>query len=120
QYPTAYKPRKSIARDLAAHQQKLRAHELSLPALLDFQNNEYAKQLQNEIRQYAQAGKAITKDWLAQAKRWIDNLGGIAGSITWGVIMLNFINTALTYRDLTTDGDFSVKDIGKVTYGLGY
>ncbi|RMN10942.1 Membrane protein, partial [Pseudomonas syringae pv. coriandricola] len=120
QYPTAYKPRKSIARDLAAHQQKLRAHELSLPALLDFQNNEYAKQLQNEIRQYAQTGKAISKDWLAQAKRWIDNLGGIAGSITWGVIMLNFINTALTYRDLTTDGDFSVKDIGKVTYGLGY
>ncbi|SDX22294.1 hypothetical protein SAMN05444514_1151, partial [Pseudomonas syringae] len=58
--------------------------------------------------------------WLAQAKRWLDNLGGIAGSITWGVIMLNFINTALTYRDLTTDGDFSVKDIGKVTYGLGY
>ncbi|KPW78975.1 Membrane protein, partial [Pseudomonas syringae pv. coriandricola] len=68
----------------------------------------------------AQTGKAITKDLLAQAKRWIDNLGGIAGSITWGVIMLNFINTALTYRDLTTDGDFSVKDIGKVTYGLGY
>ncbi|RMO91782.1 putative Membrane protein, partial [Pseudomonas syringae pv. philadelphi] len=120
QYPTAYKSRKSIARDLAAHQQKLRAHELSLPALLDFQNNEYAKQLQNEIRQYTQTGKAITKDWLAQAKRWLDNLGGIAGSITWGVIMLNFINTALTYRDLTTDGDFSVKDIGKVTYGLGY
>ncbi|AHG41884.1 membrane protein [Pseudomonas syringae CC1557] len=116
QYPTAYQPRKSIARDLAAHQQKLRAHELSLPALLDFQNNEYAKQLQSEIRQYAQTGK----DWLAQAKRWIDNLGGIAGSITWGVIMLNFINTALTYRDLTRDGDFSVKDIGKVTYGLGY
>ncbi|WP_162234921.1 hypothetical protein, partial [Pseudomonas cannabina] len=52
QYPTAYKSRKSIARDLAAHQQKLRAHELSLPTLLDFQNNEYAKQLQNEIRQY--------------------------------------------------------------------
>ncbi|RMN19004.1 Membrane protein, partial [Pseudomonas cannabina] len=74
----------------------------------------------NEIRQYTQTGKAITKDWLAQAKRWLDNLGGIAGSITWGVIMLNFINTALTYRDLTTDGDFSVKDIGKVTYGLGY
>ncbi|SFM82745.1 hypothetical protein SAMN05444064_14021 [Pseudomonas syringae] len=36
------------------------------------------------------------------------------------MIMLNFINTALTYQDLTKDGDFSVKDIGKVTYGLGY
>ncbi|WP_222943786.1 hypothetical protein, partial [Pseudomonas congelans] len=45
---------------------------------------------------------------------------GTAGSITWGVIMLNFINTAFTYRDLTRDGDFSAKDIGKVTYGLGY
>ncbi|KPW57240.1 putative Membrane protein, partial [Pseudomonas caricapapayae] len=54
------------------------------------------------------------------ARRWLDGLGGIAGSITWGVIMLNFINTALTYRDLTRDGDFSAKDIGKVAYGLGY
>lgn len=119
-YPDAYNTRKSTANHLNALKEKLRLHELSMPALLDFQNNQYARQLQDEIRQYFQTGKAITKDWLASAKRWIDNLGGIAGSITWGVIMLNFINTALTYRDLTKDGDFSVKDIGKVTYGLGY
>ncbi|MEQ4186531.1 hypothetical protein ABNM43_24080, partial [Pseudomonas syringae] len=87
---------------------------------LDFQNNEYAKLLQDEIRQYFQSGKTLAKDWLAQAKRWTNRLGGTAGSITWGVIMLNFINTALTYRDVTRDGDFSAKDIGKVTYGLGY
>ncbi|POP67533.1 hypothetical protein CXB36_04210, partial [Pseudomonas syringae pv. syringae] len=72
------------------------------------------------IRLHFQSGKAITKEWLSTARRWFDGLGGIAGSITWGVIMLNFINTALTYRDLTKDGDFSMKDIGKVTYGLGY
>ncbi|RMR46627.1 putative Membrane protein [Pseudomonas syringae pv. syringae] len=30
------------------------------------------------------------------------------------------INTAFTYRDLTQDGNFSTKDIGKVMYGLGY
>ncbi|MBI6782117.1 T6SS effector BTH_I2691 family protein, partial [Pseudomonas syringae] len=119
-YPTAYNPRKSIASHLRALEQKLRLHELSMPALLDFQNNEYAKQLQGEIRQHFQSGKAIAKDWLSTARRWLDGLGGIAGSITWGVIMLNFINTAFTYRDLTRDGDFSAKDIGKVTYGLGY
>ncbi|RMN65497.1 putative Membrane protein, partial [Pseudomonas syringae] len=119
-YPTAYNPRKSIARHLRALEQKLRLHELSMPALLDFQNNEYAKQLQGEIRQHFQSGKAITKEWLSTARRWLDGLGGIAGSITWGVIVLNLINTALTYRDLTRDGDFSAKDIGKVTYGLGY
>ncbi|MEX5498732.1 toxin VasX [Pseudomonas syringae] len=119
-YPTAYNPRKSIASHLRTLEQKLRLHELSMPALLDFQNNEYARQLQDEIRLYFQSGKAIAKDWLATAKRWLDGLGGIAGSITWSVIMLNFINTAFTYRDLTRDGDFSAKDIGKVTYGLGY
>ncbi len=119
-YPTAYNPRKSIASHLRALEQKLRLHELSMPALLDFQNNEYAKQLQGEIRQHFKSGKAIAKDWLSTARRWLDGLGGIAGSITWGVIMLNFINTAFTYRDLTRDGDFSTKDIGKVTYGLGY
>ncbi|KKY53413.1 membrane protein, partial [Pseudomonas amygdali pv. tabaci str. ATCC 11528] len=119
-YPNAYNTRQSTARNLHAHKQKLRVHELSIPALLDFQNNEYAKLLQDEIRQYFQSGKTLAKDWLAQAKRWTNRLGGTAGSITWGVIMLNFINTALTYRDVTRDGDFSAKDIGKVTYGLGY
>ncbi|POR69172.1 T6SS effector BTH_I2691 family protein [Pseudomonas syringae] len=119
-YPTAYNPRKSIASHLRALEQKLRLHELSMPALLDFQNNQYAKQLQDEIRLHVQSGKAITKEWLSSARRWLDGLGGIAGSITWGVIMLNFINTTFTYRDLTRDGDFSTKDIGKVTYGLGY
>ncbi|MGN2463451.1 toxin VasX [Pseudomonas fragariae (ex Marin et al. 2024)] len=119
-YPTAYNPRKSIASHLRALEEKLRLHELSMPALLDFQNNQYAKQLQDEIRLHVQSGKAITKEWLSTARRWLDGLGGIAGSITWGVIMLNFINTAFTYRDLTRDGNFSTKDIGKVMYGLGY
>ncbi|RMR07133.1 hypothetical protein ALP93_200147 [Pseudomonas syringae pv. helianthi] len=119
-YPTAYNPRKSIAKHLRALENKLRLHELSMPALLDFQNNQYARQLQDEIRLHFQSGKAIAKDWLSTARRWLDGLGGIAGSITWGVIMLNFINTAFTYRDLTRDGDFSAKDIGKVMYGLGY
>ncbi|WP_117216365.1 hypothetical protein, partial [Pseudomonas coronafaciens] len=119
-YPTAYNTRQSTSRNLHAHIQKLRLHELSMPALLDFQNNQYAKQLQDEIRQYFQSGKTLTKDWLAHAKGWSDRLGGTAGTITWGVVMLNLINTAFLYRDLTRDGDFSTKDIGKVTYGLGY
>ncbi|RML44803.1 hypothetical protein, partial [Pseudomonas syringae group genomosp. 3] len=120
QYPNAYNTRQSTARNLQAHKHKLRVHELSIPALLDFQNNEYARLLQDEIRQYFQSGKTLAKDWLARAKGWTDRLGGTAGSITWGVVMLNLINTAFLYRDLTRDGDFSTKDIGKVTYGLGY
>ncbi|MFH7445131.1 hypothetical protein RA265_28950, partial [Pseudomonas syringae pv. tagetis] len=52
--------------------------------------------------------------------RWVDGVGGIAGSLTWGVFLLFFIFTALSYRDLTRDGEFSAKDIGKVLYGLGY
>ncbi|MDU8428434.1 toxin VasX [Pseudomonas syringae pv. actinidifoliorum] len=119
-YPNAYNTRQSTARNLQAHKHKLRVHELSIPALLDFQNNEYARLLQDEIRQYFQSGKTLAKDWLARAKGWTDRLGGTAGSITWGVVMLNLINTAFLYRDLTRDGDFSTKDIGKVTYGLGY
>ncbi|RMV01118.1 hypothetical protein ALP19_05122, partial [Pseudomonas syringae pv. tomato] len=120
QYPNAYNTRQSTARNLQAYKHKLRVHELSIPALLDFQNNEYAKLLQDEIRQYFQSGKTLATDWLARAKGWTDRLGGTAGSITWGVVMLNLINTAFLYRDLTRDGDFSTKDIGKVTYGLGY
>ncbi|NAT37412.1 hypothetical protein CU661_07640, partial [Pseudomonas syringae pv. actinidifoliorum] len=120
QYPNAYNTRQSTARNLQAHKHKLRVHELSIPALLDFQNKEYARLLQDEIRQYFQSGKTLAKDWLARAKGWTDRLGGTAGSITWGVVMLNLINTAFLYRDLTRDGDFSAKDIGKVTYGLGY
>ncbi|ATV17234.1 toxin VasX [Pseudomonas syringae] len=120
QYPNAYNTRQSTARNLQAHKHKLRVHELSIPALLDFQNNEYARLLQDEIRQYFQSGKTQAKDWLARAKGWTDRLGGTAGSITWGVVMLNLINTAFLYRDLTRDGDFSTKDLGKVTYGLGY
>ncbi|WP_058975300.1 hypothetical protein, partial [Pseudomonas syringae] len=119
-YPNAYNTRQSTARNLQAHKHKLRVHELSIPALLDFQNNEYARLLQDEIRQYFQSGKTLAKDWLARAKGWTDRLGGTAGTITWGVVMLNLINTAFLYRDLTRDGDFSTKDIGKVTYGLGY
>ncbi|MEN1835580.1 hypothetical protein AAIM60_22110, partial [Pseudomonas lijiangensis] len=41
-------------------------------------------------------------------------------AITWGVILINFINTAVLYQDLTRDGDFSAKDIVKVGYSLGY
>ncbi|EPN38099.1 membrane protein, partial [Pseudomonas syringae pv. actinidiae ICMP 19095] len=62
QYPNAYNTRQSTARNLQAHKHKLRVHELSIPALLDFQNNEYAKLLQDEIRQYFQSGKTQAKD----------------------------------------------------------
>ncbi|MBX8592522.1 hypothetical protein K5D56_24445, partial [Pseudomonas cichorii] len=40
--------------------------------------------------------------------------------ITWGVILINLINTAVLYQDLTRDGNFSAKDIAKIGYSLGY
>ncbi|KTC57566.1 hypothetical protein AO287_27030 [Pseudomonas savastanoi] len=96
----------SISTPLRPHNEITDIHPIWLLACIN-------QRLQDEIHLRFKSGKAI-------AKRWIDGLGGIAGSITWGVVMLNFINTALTYRDLTQDGDFSAKDIGKVRYELGY
>ncbi|EPN07228.1 membrane protein, partial [Pseudomonas syringae pv. actinidiae ICMP 9855] len=43
-----------------------------------YKNNEYARLLQDEIRQYFQSGKTLAKDWLARAKGWTDRLGGTA------------------------------------------
>ncbi|MBX8602753.1 hypothetical protein K5D40_10960, partial [Pseudomonas cichorii] len=76
--------------------------------------------LQEEIRAFFKSGLDVAKDWHTRAKAWSERLGGLGAAITWGVILINLINTAVLYQHLTRDGDFSAKDIAKVGYSLGY
>ncbi|MDO7928577.1 T6SS effector BTH_I2691 family protein [Pseudomonas sp. KFB-139] len=119
-YPHHPRERRNLARLLQSQLEALRLHELKIPSLLDFQNNQYAQLLQDEIRAFFKSGLDVAKDWHTRAKAWSERLGGFGAGITWGVILLNFINTAFLYEDLTRDGDFSGKDIVKVGYSLGY
>ncbi|RMR56208.1 putative Membrane protein, partial [Pseudomonas cichorii] len=119
-YPLDPRERRHLARQLQSQLDALRLHELKIPGLLDFQNNQYAQLLQEEIRAFFKSGLDVAKDWHTRAKAWSERLGGLGAGITWGVILLNFINTAFLYEDLTRDGDFSGKDIVKVGYSLGY
>ncbi|MBX8577939.1 hypothetical protein K5D47_25370, partial [Pseudomonas cichorii] len=119
-YPLAPRERRHLARQLQSRLDALRLHELKIPGLLDFQNNQYAQLLQDEIRAFCKSGLGVAKDWHTRAKAWSERLGGFGAAITWGVILINFINTAFLYEDLTRDGDFSAKDIVKVGYSLGY
>ncbi|MBX8522708.1 hypothetical protein K5D37_23860, partial [Pseudomonas cichorii] len=119
-YPLHPRERRHLARQLQSQLDALRRHELKIPALLDFQNNQYARLLQEEIRTFFKSGLDVARDWHARAKAWSERLGGLGAAITWGVILINFINTAVLYQDLTRDGDFSAKDIAKIGYSLGY
>ncbi|WP_221033403.1 hypothetical protein [Pseudomonas cichorii] len=119
-YPLDPRSRRSTARHLQKQMDALRLHELKIPGLLDFQNNQYAQLLQDEIRAFFNSGLDVAKDWHTRAKAWSERLGGLGAGITWGVILINFINTAMLYQDLTRDGEFSGKDIVKVGYSLGY
>ncbi|MBX8488228.1 hypothetical protein K5D58_25525, partial [Pseudomonas cichorii] len=119
-YPLDPRERRHLARQLQSRLDALRLHELNIPGLLDFQNNQYAQLLQDEIRAFCKSGLDVAKDWHTRAKAWSERLGGFGAAITWGVILINFINTAFLYEDLTRDGDFSAKDIVKVGYSLGY
>jgi hypothetical protein len=119
-YQTAYGSRAGISGRLQELKAKLQLHELSRPSILDYQNNQYADQLRAKMKEFAGSGADVAKEWHGKAKEWSQQLGGIATAVTYGVIMLNFLNTALTYRDLTRDGEFSKADMVKVTYNLGY
>lgn len=119
-YPDRNGQRRGLARNLQSLETKLQIHELKMPGILDYQNNKYAELLREEIRKFALSRADVATNWSAKAKAWSEKWGMNAGAITWGVVMLNFINTAIVYRDLTADGDFSKKDVAKVSYGLGY
>jgi len=119
-YPDRPGKRKNLARVLQQQEAKLQMHELNMPGILDYQNNKYAELLRAEIKNFASSRADVVKNWQAKAKAWSEKWGLNAGAIVWGVVLLNFINTALTYRDLTKDGQFSKKDVAKISYGLGY
>ncbi|MBX8587525.1 hypothetical protein K5D52_23725, partial [Pseudomonas cichorii] len=119
-YPLDPRERRHLARQLQSQMDALHQHELKIPALLDFQNNQYARLLQEEIRAFFKSGLDVAKDWHTRAKAWSERQGGLGAAITWGVILINFINTAVLYQDLTRDGNFSAKDIAKIGYSLGY
>ncbi|EPM56270.1 hypothetical protein A262_16380, partial [Pseudomonas syringae pv. actinidiae ICMP 19073] len=66
--------------------------------------NEYARLLQDEIRQYFQSGKTLAKDWLARAKGWTDRLGGTAYGLgySFNLLMAVFVEAPWSViRDAT-------------------
>ncbi|WP_109514277.1 T6SS effector BTH_I2691 family protein [Pseudomonas ovata] len=119
-YPERPYVRRSRMQALRTMNARLRAHEASRPALLDYQNNQYARLLQEDIRAFIQSGKHTLKDWQKHMQAWSKHLGVHGASISWGVIILNFINTAFIWRDLSRDGTLTQKDLAKVAYSLAW
>lgn len=112
--------RKHIASLVQEARDRLRAHELKLPLLIDFQDNQYARLLRDKIHDFFHSGKDVAKHWNTEAKRWVQDTGLHGSGIAWGVIMLNFINTALVWEEVSRDGQLTNKDLAKVGYSLGY
>lgn len=120
-YPGARHDRKSLSHQISKIEDEIQKHQLKLPSILDYQDERYTLSLRENMRAYMESGVKTMKAWEARAKDWIIRLGpAIAPAITWGVIMMNLINTALTYAELTRDGEFSERDMVKVGYGLAY
>ncbi len=119
-YPRAPWVRKGLTHHVQESADRLKAHDLKLPMLMDFQNNQYARLFQGQIANFFQSGKDIAKHWRQQARQWSHQLGINGASISWSVIMLNFINTGLTWEQVSRDGDLSAKDMVKVGYNLAY
>ncbi|GAB7532891.1 hypothetical protein PS3A_53070 [Pseudomonas sp. 3A(2025)] len=119
-YPSEPWVRRGLTAEVQACTDRLKAHDLKLPMLVDFQNNQYAKLFQQEIEKFFQSGKNVVKHWQQHVRNWSQRLGIHGASISWGVIILNFINTALTLEEVSRDGDLSKKDLVKVGYNLGY
>lgn len=120
-YPSANGyDRESLSRQKEKIKGDLRRHYLQIPALFDFQNNHYSRLMNTEIHNFLESGLSF-EHWQARAEGWSSRLGtGIAVGVTWGVVMINFISTGFLLADLTRDGDFSGRDVIKVSYGLAY
>lgn len=119
-HPERPNVRRSRTRELQNLDARLRAHEASRPSLLDYQNDRYAQLLQEDIRAFIQSGKHTLKDWQKHIKAWSKHLGIHGSSIGWGVLILNFINTALMWRDVRRDGTMTPKDLVKVAYSAAW
>ena len=112
--------RRSLSHKLQQLDDALQRHLLQIPALLDFEDRQYAKLVHQEVLAFFDSGEPLEK-WQARANRWLGRqVGHLATGVTWGVVMINFISTAFLYADLTRDGNVSERDLVKVGYGLAY
>ncbi|RRV05314.1 hypothetical protein EGJ27_19305 [Pseudomonas sp. v388] len=120
-HPRTTYDRKSLSHQISQVQDDIQKHMLQFPIAIDYQEQQSALALRNQMHAHIESGLKTLKHWEARAKEWIIHLGaGLATTVTWGVLMMNFINTALLYGELTRDGEFSERDMIKVGYGLGY
>jgi hypothetical protein len=112
--------RRSLSRQLQQLDHALRRHYLQIPALLDFDNQQYSQLMHREALAFLDAGESLDQ-WQARVSRWVGRQAGhLAAGVTWGVIIINFISTAFLYADLTRDGNVSERDLVKIGYGLAY
>ncbi len=119
-YPGKPWVRQSLTHDVNARDARLQAHDLKIPMLIDFRNNEYAKLFRQEIEKFFHSGKNVARHWQQHVRNVTQEWGIHGASISWSVIMLNFINTALVWQEVGRDGNLSAKDMVKVGYNLGY
>ncbi|EJN31002.1 toxin VasX [Pseudomonas sp. GM80] len=112
--------RRGQGRKIKALEASINLHELKKPVILDFQNNKYAELLRDDIRKFAISKANATTAWASKAKSIAQRGGVNSASITWGVIILNIINTANTYHQAAKDGVIDRTDLIKTTYSAGY
>ena len=118
--PRAAHDRISLGRNILKLQNDVKIITHELPTLLDYQNNKYAQILGNEIRETLKKGGLVTNQWQQRAKAWSAKYGVDAGAITWGVAIANLFNAAVTYNTATKDGEFTKKDVAKITSSVSY
>ncbi|MCQ9422940.1 hypothetical protein NRB16_05285 [Pseudomonas sp. LJDD11] len=112
--------RHSLGIQLQAHADRISAHAMVLPDLLDFRHQRYAEQFKREMYNFFQAGKNVAKDWSQHVRQWSQRLGIHGAGISWTVITLNLFNTAFVWSDITRDGKIDGKDLRKLGYNMGY
>ncbi len=112
--------RKALSRLLLEMEQELKQLALAMPALIDYQNNRYVEIVRNGIRGTVERGGLTVAGWHATVRAWSEKQGVNAGAITWGVVMANLINTLVTYRTLSQDGELTAKDWAKIGSATAY
>src|SRR5471030_936969 len=118
--PQAGYDRRSIGRTILKLQNDVQLVIQELPSSLDYQANKYAQILRDEITNSLKKGGLAASQWQQRAKAWSEKYGIDAAAITWGVAIINLFNTAVTYNNITKDGDFNRKDQAKVISSAGY
>jgi hypothetical protein len=111
---------RELGRRIADLEQGIKQHILNLPLLFDYKDNRYGRTVKRMI------ANSVVQNGLAAAKFpehmrvWSEKNGLNAGVITWGVVIVNLINTVMVYGDLSKDGELDKKDWIKLTSAAGY